>query len=108
MLFDPAAVTSRYFSSYVGTALPLRLVGSLDGLEMDHRNTYVRAYYNAADQLLGFEKWVYGEIQLIHRYGWRKDGRIAWAEVTIPEEETSRVEFDETGVPSAPSIMALE
>lgn len=108
MLFAPSAVTTRHFTSYVGTALPLRLVGSLEGLELDNRNTFIRAFFDAEDRLLGFEKWVYGEIHLIHRYGWNAGGGLDWAEVTIPDEETTRVQFAADGRPTQSQIIPME
>lgn len=97
MLFHDAAAHVRHFTSYSGTVLPLRLVGPLDSLEMDHRNTFISAYFDETGHLLGFEKWVYGEVHLIHRYGYHDGGTLSWAEIAIPGDECTKVWFDVDG-----------
>ena len=39
----------RYFLSYSGVSLPLRLVSPLAASELQNRNTYFRAVYDEAD-----------------------------------------------------------
>jgi hypothetical protein len=59
----------RYFLSYSGVSLPLRLVSPLAANELQNRNTYFRAVYDEADRLVSCEKLVYGEVELTHLYG---------------------------------------
>ena len=54
----------RYFLSYSGVSLPLRLVSPLAASELQNRNTYFRAVYDEADKLVSCEKLVYGEVEL--------------------------------------------
>lgn len=91
------AVTIRHFTSYTGIALPPRLVGALDDDDMDNRNSFLRAYFDADDRLLAFEKWVYGEVNLTHRYGYHANGKIKWAEIGTPNHDLSQIWFDEDG-----------
>ena len=51
----------RYFLSYSGVSLPLRLVSPLAASELQNRNTYFRAVYDDADRLVA--KLVYGEVE---------------------------------------------
>ncbi len=58
----------RYFTTYTGVKLPFKLVNPLDAREVENRNTYFLGYFDAEDRLSGFDKVVYGEIELAHRY----------------------------------------
>lgn len=75
------ADTCRYFTSYSGVRLPLKLVGELDKNDMRNRNTYFRGNFNADNQLLRCEKIVYGEVEFRHNYRYHADGRLAQAEI---------------------------
>ena len=61
------------------------------------RNTYIRAYFDRAGVLRGFDKIVYGEVELSHRYHYHANGRISRADIAIPDEDPGAVEFDESG-----------
>jgi len=78
--------TRRYFSSYSGTGLPLKLVGELQGGGTRHRNTYFVGTYDALGHLLSCEKVVYGETELRHDYRYHPDGRLARAEIDDGDE----------------------
>ena len=46
----------RYFVSYSGVKLPLRLVDPLEEAELENRNTYIRAEFDERERVfrLGF------------------------------------------------------
>lgn len=71
--------STRYFTSYSGTQLPLNLVGELAADDMRNRNTFFRASYDAAGRLIRCEKLVYGETEVCHDYRYHADGRLAQA-----------------------------
>ena len=52
----------RFFVSYTGVKLPLRLVTAIAPEQLSNRNTFIRGYFDAAGALTGFEKLVYGEM----------------------------------------------
>ena len=87
----------RYFLSYSGVKLPFNLVSPIPEEGLGHRNTYIRAFYDADDRLTGFEKVVYGEVELIHRYDYHPGGTLRRAEVAMLDEEPAMLEFDEAG-----------
>lgn len=88
----------RYFLTYGGVKLPLRLVTLLEESEPGHRNTYIRAHYDAEDRLIECEKLVYGEVELTHRYRYHANGVLRLAEILI-DDERSVLEFDTDGLP---------
>jgi hypothetical protein len=83
----------RYFTSYSGAKLPLKLVGELDESDRRNRNTYFRGGFNAADQLLTCEKIVYGEVELRHDYRYHPDGKLAQAEIDDGSGETTVLDY---------------
>ena len=89
-------VTCRYFVTYSGVRLPLRLVNPIEETELAHRNTFIRAYFDARDRLSACEKVVYGRVELSHRYSYYENGTLARAVIATEEEETI-LEFDEAG-----------
>jgi Family of unknown function (DUF6156) len=64
---------------------------------LSNRNTFIRAYYNKAGMLTGFDKVVYGEVELAHRYQYHGNGTLCRAEITMLEEDVSVLSFDEAG-----------
>jgi uncharacterized protein DUF6156 len=84
----------RYFITYSGVSLPLRLVNEIQPTELDNRNTYFRGQFDAADRLQVLEKLVYGEVELVHRYRYDAEGRLTWAEITDADGEITVLEFD--------------
>ncbi|MGB8364317.1 MAG: DUF6156 family protein [Rhizomicrobium sp.] len=89
----------RYFVSYSGVTLPFNLVNTIEPQALSNRNTFIRAYYDADGRLSGFDKLVYGEIELAHRYRYHGNGALASAEIAMLDEEKVVMEFDETGTP---------
>ena len=92
-----ASETVRYFVSYTGIKLPFNLVNPIAKEALTNRNTYIRAYFNETGALACFEKLVYGEIELAHRYEYYGNGSLRSAEISTPEEEPLFVYFDVTG-----------
>jgi hypothetical protein len=98
-LAEPA-VTTRYFVTYSGIRPPARLVEPLTEADLLNRNTFIRAHYDAEDRLLGFEKMVYGAVELAHAYTWHANGRLETARIAMDGEE-SLLAFDADGRPIA-------
>lgn len=88
----------RYFVSYTGAKLPFNLVNPIPEEALSNRNTFIRATYNGEGALTGFEKVVYGEVELAHRYEYYGNGTLKRAEIVMPEEDPAVMCFDETGV----------
>ncbi|MCC3245844.1 DUF6156 family protein [Methylocystis sp. WRRC1] len=88
----------RYFLTYSGVRLPLKLVRPLEAAELGNRNTFFRATYDPAGRLATCEKLVYGEVELAHAYAYRDDGTLAHARIEMGDEVTE-VDCDETGAP---------
>lgn len=87
----------RYFLTYSGVSLPLNLVSPLAASDLDNRNTYFRALYDAQDRLLSCEKIVYGEVELRHVYEYRSGDLLARALIAMGEDDETEVLFDESG-----------
>lgn len=84
----------RYYLSYSGIKLPLKLVSPLQATEVENRNTYFAACIDKEGRNTLIHKVVYGEIELAHRYGYDPSGKIQWAEITNIDREVQRFEFD--------------
>ncbi|WP_315811422.1 DUF6156 family protein [Bradyrhizobium sp. SZCCHNR2028] len=91
----------RFFVSYTGVKLPLRLVTAIAPEQLSNRNTFIRGYFDAAGVLTGFEKIVYGEIELTHSYSYHASGALSRAEIVMLDEDPVTLNFDETGAPIA-------
>jgi hypothetical protein len=87
----------RIFTSYTGVKLPFKLVNPLDAAEAENRNTYFLGYFDSEDRLTGFDKLVYGEIELAHRYAYYPDGTLRQAEITDIDSEVSLLNYAEDG-----------
>jgi hypothetical protein len=90
-------VDYRYFLTYSGVSLPLKLVSPLAATDLQNRNTYFRARFDAADRMLLCEKLVYGEVELRHAYEYRAEGGLARALIAMGEDDETEVLFDENG-----------
>ncbi|WP_315704647.1 MULTISPECIES: DUF6156 family protein [unclassified Bradyrhizobium] len=88
---------TRFFVSYTGVRLPLRLVNAIAPDQLSNRNTFIRGYFDRAGALMGFEKVVYGEIELIHRYHYHANGTLSRAEIVMLDEDPVTLRFDDTG-----------
>ena len=85
--------TTRYFTSYSGAGLPLRLVGELEADAVRNRNTYFRGSYDADGRLVLCEKLVYGETEVRHDYRYHPDGRLARAEIDDGNDEPTVIDY---------------
>jgi hypothetical protein len=92
---------SRYFVSYSGVRLPFKLINAIPAESLTHRNTFIRAYFDANGLLTGFDKLVYGEVELAHRYEYHENGVLRRAEIAMSGEESVVLSFNEAGAPSA-------
>ncbi len=90
--------TCRYFSTYSGVKLPIKLSQELEESAIANRNTFFRGYFDAQARMTGFQKIVYGEVELQHRYEFHANGTLKQAEITNLEQETTLMQFDENGV----------
>lgn len=88
--------TFRYFISYSGVALPLKLVNELQANEIDNRNTFFRATYDGQGRMVLCQKVVYGETEMEHRYRYYDSGALREA-VVIMDGEEQVIDFDEQG-----------
>ena len=87
-------VVSRYFSTYSGIKLPFKLSHELDESAIQNRNTYFRGYFDGQGRMNGFQKLVYGEVELEHRYEFDAQGTLTQAEITNLEGETTILKFN--------------
>lgn len=94
---DSMKLEGRYFVSYSGVNLPLKLVNELHGDECNNRNTYFLGYYDQNQRLLRCEKRVYGEIELLHHYSYYPSGILQFAEITDADGEVTVLQFDVDG-----------
>jgi len=85
--------TTRYFTSYSGTKLPLNLVGEIEAADMRNRNTFFRGNYDNSGQLVSCEKVVYGEIETRHDYQYHADGRLARAEIDDGSGDSNIIDY---------------
>lgn len=90
----------RYFLTYTGVKLPFKLVSPLSDSDVENRNTYFRGYFDAEERLTGFDKMVYGEVELAHRYVYYPSGTLQQVAVTDIDGDTTVLEFDEQGSPA--------
>lgn len=98
---NTANQTQRYFVSYSGVKLPLKLVNELHDSDRDNRNTFFLGVYDEAERLIRCEKRVYGEIELLHNYLYHANGALRLAEITDADGEVTVLEFDAQGNPTA-------
>lgn len=87
----------RYFVTYSGVKLPFKLCQPLEATSLGNRNTYFRAWFDAQDRITGFQKMVYGEVELEHRYEYCASGMLESAEIVDAEGEVTVLHFDESG-----------
>lgn len=89
----------RYFVTYSGVKLPLKLSQPLDEAALSNRNTFFRAYFDNQEHMTGLQKLVYGEVELEHRYEYYDNGTLKQAEVIDAEGEATMLYFDDAGMP---------
>lgn len=86
----------RYFVSYTGVKLPVKMVNPLELADLSNRNTYIVATFDAGDRLTGFAKMVYGDVEISHKYEYDDAGVLRRAEIYM-DEETTEMRFDAQG-----------
>jgi len=89
----------RYFLTYSGVKLPLRLMTELEPAQLENRNTFFRAYFDGEDRLTGVQKLVYGEVEMEHRYAYHANGNLRSVEIMDADGDWNGMEFDENGAP---------
>ncbi len=94
---DTQNLECRYFVTYSGVKLPFKLSQPLTDAELQNRNTFFCAYFDDKDQLLFFQKMVYGESELEHCYSYDDNGVLQQAEITDADGDVTVLTFDETG-----------
>jgi hypothetical protein len=88
----------RYFVTYSGVKLPLKLSQPLDEEALSNRNTFFRAYFDDLGRMTGLQKLVYSEVELEHHYAYYDNGTLKQAEVIDAEGEATMLHFDEAGM----------
>ncbi len=86
----------RYFVSYSGVKLPLKLVNEITEDSLNNRNTYYRSCFDAQGRMLLCQKIVYGEVESEHQYQYYDDGGLKSAQVT-EDDEVREIHFNESG-----------
>jgi hypothetical protein len=94
---DDTGSECRFFVTYSGARLPLRLVEPIAPEALSNRNTFIRGYFDAAGALTGFDKVVYGEVELAHRYEYHANGVLSRADIVMMDEDPVTLTFDEAG-----------
>lgn len=90
-------LTTRFFVSYTGVNLPLKLTNEIEAGSMDNRITYFIGYYDDAGRLLKIEKMVYGEIEFSHVYEYDDSNSVCKAVLTETDEDPRMLVFDSNG-----------
>jgi YD repeat-containing protein len=90
---NDTATICRYFTTYSGVQLPFKLVSELGEHEIRNRNTFFRGYFAADGVFLGFQKVVYGEIEIEHQYTYDASGKLTHAEITDADGEITELAF---------------
>jgi hypothetical protein len=85
-------ITRRYFVSYSGVKLPLKLVNEIPEQGLHTRNTYYCGHFDADNRLIRCEKIVYGEVECEHIYRYDADGVLKHAQIT-EDDETRELHF---------------
>jgi intein-encoded DNA endonuclease-like protein len=91
-----SATNVRYFVSYSGAKLPLKLVNEITEASLNNRNTYYRGYFDAEDKMLLCQKVVYGEVESEHQYQYDDSGVLAHAQIT-EDDEMREIHFNAQG-----------
>ncbi len=86
----------RYFVSYSGIKLPLKLVNEITEDSLNNRNTYYRSRFDAQDRMLLCQKIVYGEVESEHQYQYYDNGVLKSAQIT-EDDEVREIYFNESG-----------
>jgi hypothetical protein len=85
-------ITRRYFVTYSGVKLPLKLVNEISEESLQNRNTYYCGHFDADDKIVCCQKIVYGEVESQHLYSYHANGALKLAEIS-EEDETRELNF---------------
>ena len=96
---DTAQGEWRYFLTYSGVKLPLKLCQPLEDGSVENRNTWFQACFDAQERITILQKLVYGEVEMEHRYCYHDNGLLAQAEIVDAEGDVRVMNFDRDGVP---------
>lgn len=91
------ALECRYFVTYSGVQLPLKLTTPLQEADLQNRNTFFRGYFDAEHRLMRCQKLVYAAIELEHNYAYDAEGKLQCAEITDADGEIHILHFDKAG-----------
>jgi len=61
--------------------------------ELMHRNTFICAHYDVEDRLIGFEKRVYGAVEMAHAYSYHASGQLRSACISMLDEDPVVLDF---------------
>ena len=89
----------RYYTSYSGVNLPLKLVSEIPQDDMRNRNTYYQGCFDQQNRLCICRKIVYGETEFEHRYSYYENGNLKQASISEGEDDITTLSFDEQGKP---------
>ncbi len=87
-------IIRRYFVSYSGIKLPLKLVNEITEAGLHNRNTYFCGHFDAKHRLVCCQKIVYGEVESEHVYSYYDSGALRQAAIT-EDDETRTLSFPE-------------
>jgi hypothetical protein len=87
----------RYFVSYSGIKLPLKLVNEITEDCLNNRNTYFRCSFDSLDRMQLCQKIVYGEVESEHQYQYYDSGVLRRAQIT-EDDEVREILFNESGL----------
>lgn len=87
-------IIRRYFVSYSGIKLPLKLVNEITEDSLHNRNTYFCGHFDAHNRLVRCQKIVYGEAESEHVYSYHDNGALKQADI-IEDDETRTLNFSE-------------
>lgn len=89
-------IECRYFVSYSGIKLPLKLVNEITEASLNNRNTYYRGYFDAQNKMLCCQKVVYDEVESEHYYQYDAGGALQHAQIT-EDDEVREIDFNALG-----------
>ena len=95
---DSSQGECRYFLTYSGVKLPLKLCQPLEDEAIANRNTYFQAWFDGQERIITLKKMVYGEVEMEHRYCYHDNGRLATAEIVDADGDVKVVNFDDSGL----------
>ena len=73
--------------------LPFKLKSELDVSAIENRNTFFKGYFDTAGRMTGFQKIVYGEVEMEHHYFFDETGTLKTAKITNADGENTLIQF---------------